>query len=133
MTQARIWTREVSTQLGGTIPSNRRSKKRSLPAGVPERKGNTQHLERYPLKNVLQLIITIHTSIKWAFLKSNLGRKADRPSGAPDGIQTKPVRSKGELPRKPRSNNTDPSDQTEPSMGTGDTHCQNERPYGASS
>ncbi|QCD99300.1 hypothetical protein DEO72_LG7g581 [Vigna unguiculata] len=32
-----------------------------------------------------------------------------RPTEAPYGTRTKPVRSKGELPRKPRSNKTDPS------------------------
>ncbi|QCE08634.1 hypothetical protein DEO72_LG9g3663 [Vigna unguiculata] len=37
-----------------------------------------------------------------------------RPTGAPYGTRTKPVRSKGELSRKPHSNSTDPSGQMEP-------------------
>ncbi|QCE03401.1 hypothetical protein DEO72_LG8g1425 [Vigna unguiculata] len=39
----------------------------------------------------------------------SMGRWADRPTEAPYGTRTKLVRSKGEFPRKPRSNRTDPS------------------------
>jgi len=39
---------------------------------------------------------------------------ADQPTGVPYGTRTKLFRSKGELPRKPRSNSTDLSGQTKP-------------------
>ena len=53
----KVSTRKAVTELGGSVPRDRKPIERSLPAGILERPRSTEYLERVAPKNVLQLTL----------------------------------------------------------------------------